>query len=59
MSERKNYLNTDEIQTEDEPSLRRTEEAGRAYTRQSEEAIPEGSDESQRINLPPPTATTE
>ncbi|ARM88031.1 hypothetical protein RHEC894_CH01717 [Rhizobium sp. CIAT894] len=57
MNESKNYLNTDEIQADDQlsPKLLEGKDPPRRV-RKSEEAIAEGADDTERIRVPPPVA---
>ena len=57
MDESKNYLNTDEIQADDQmsPKLIEGKNPPRRM-RRSEEAIAEGSDDTERVRVPPAVA---
>ncbi|MGO7215906.1 hypothetical protein ACC817_34535 [Rhizobium ruizarguesonis] len=55
MDEAKNYLKTDEIQADDQLSPKPIEgKDPPRRVRRSEEAIAEGSDETERVRVPPP-----
>ncbi len=55
MAEAKNYLNTDEIPADDQLSPRPVEgKDPPRRVRRSEEAIAEGSDDTERVRVPPP-----
>ncbi len=57
MGESKNYLNTDEIQADDQLSPKPIEgKDPPRRVRKSEEAVAEGSDDTERIRVPPPVA---
>ncbi len=57
MGESKNYLNTDEIQADDQLSPKPVEgKDPPRHVRKSEEAVAEGSDDTERIRVPPPVA---
>ncbi|AUW41982.1 hypothetical protein CUJ84_Chr001597 [Rhizobium leguminosarum] len=57
MNESKNYLNTDEIQADDQLSPKPIEgKDPPRRVRRSEEAIAEGSDDTERVRVPPPIA---
>ncbi|QND14535.1 hypothetical protein HB775_12130 [Rhizobium leguminosarum bv. trifolii] len=57
MDESKNYLNTDEIQADDQLSPKPVEGKDPARrVRRSEEAIAEGADDTERIRVPLPVA---
>ncbi|ANL46458.1 hypothetical protein AMC87_CH01763 [Rhizobium phaseoli] len=55
MDEAKNYLNTDEISADDQLSPKPVEGKNPPrHERKSEEAVAEGSDETERVRVPPP-----
>ncbi|EJC78957.1 hypothetical protein Rleg4DRAFT_0537 [Rhizobium leguminosarum bv. trifolii WSM2297] len=57
MNESKNYLNTDEIQADDQLSPKPVEgKDPPRRVRRSEEAIAEGSDDTERVRVPPPVS---
>ena len=57
MDESKNYLNTDEIQADDQLSPKPVEgKDPPRRVRRSEEAIAEGSDDTERVRVQPPVA---
>ncbi len=57
MSESKNYLNTDEIPADDQLSPKPIEgKDPPRRVRRSEEAIAEGSDDTERVRVQPPVA---
>ncbi|MGO7548374.1 hypothetical protein [Rhizobium leguminosarum] len=57
MDESKNYLNTDEIQADDQLSPKPVEgKDPPRRVRRSEEAISEGSDDTERVGVPPPVS---
>lgn len=57
MDESKNYLNTDEIQADDQLSPKPVEgKDPPRRVRKSEEAIAEGSDDTERVRVQPPVA---
>jgi hypothetical protein len=57
VDESKNYLNTDEIQADDQLSPKPVEgKDPPRRVRRSEEAIAEGSDDTERVRVPPPVA---
>lgn len=57
MDESKNYLNTDEIEADDQLSPKPLEgKDPPRRVRKSEEAIAEGSDDTERVRVPPPVA---
>ncbi len=57
MNESKNYLNTDEMQADDQLSPKPVEgKDPPRRVRRSEEAIAEGSDDTERVRVQPPVA---